>query len=92
MGNLLRLQTEVVKLDNKDWELRVLSSAYESMEQEIGKWPDVETGGLLIGRLCIARKCAIVTRILEAPPDSILGKVVCLCWELMDCETKSPIF
>ena len=64
-------KTRVVKLDNKDWELRVLSSAYESMEQEVGKWPDVETGGLLIGRLCIARKCAIVTRILEAPPDSI---------------------
>ncbi len=64
-------KTHVVNLQNRDWELRVLSSAFDSMEQEVGKWPDVETGGLLIGRLCLARKCAIVTRILEAPPDSI---------------------
>lgn len=64
-------KTRVVNLDNKDWELRVLASAFEAMEHEVGNWPSVETGGVLIGRLCLARKCAIVTRILEAPPDSI---------------------
>lgn len=64
-------RTRVVKLGNPAWELRVLAPAFESMEQEVGKWPDVETGGVLIGRLSLARKCAIVTRILEAPPDSV---------------------
>lgn len=64
-------RTLVVRLDNRDWELRVLAPAFESMAQEVGKWPSVETGGVLIGRLCLARKCAIVTRILEAPPDSV---------------------
>lgn len=64
-------KTRIVSLNNKDWELRVLASAYSSMEQEAGTWPHVETGGVLIGRLCLARKCAIVTRVLEAPSDSI---------------------
>lgn len=66
--------THVVRLDNRDWELRILAPAFESMEQEVGKWPDVETGGVLIGRLSLARKCAIVTRILEAPPDSVRNR------------------
>jgi hypothetical protein len=64
-------RTHVVRLDNQDWELRVLGPAFEYMVQEVGKWPDVETGGVLIGQLSLARKCAIVTRILEAPPDSV---------------------
>lgn len=64
-------RTNVVRLDNRDWELRVLAPAFESMAQEVGRWPSVETGGVLIGRLCLTRKCAIVTRILEAPPDSV---------------------
>lgn len=64
-------KTRVVDLDNKDWELRILASAFVSMEQEVGKWNQVETGGVLIGRLCLTRKCAIITRVLEAPPDSI---------------------
>ncbi len=63
-------RTLPVRLDNRDWELRILAPAFESMAQEVEKWPSVETGGVLIGRLCLARKCAIVTRILEAPPDS----------------------
>jgi hypothetical protein len=64
-------KTHVVRLDNRDWELRVLASAFDSMESEVLRWPSVETGGILIGRLCLARKCAIVTRVLEAPRDSI---------------------
>lgn len=64
-------KTNIVNLDNKNWELRVLSSAFNMIENEVLKYPTVETGGVLIGRLCLTRKCAIVTRILEAPPDSI---------------------
>lgn len=64
-------RTHMVKLDNRDWELRVLASAFDSMEGEVLRWPSVETGGVLIGRLCLGRKCVIVTRILEAPADSI---------------------
>lgn len=64
-------KTKFIKLDNKDWELRVLSSAYDMIDNEVQRHPTVETGGVLIGRLCLTRKCAIVTRILEAPLDSI---------------------
>jgi hypothetical protein len=64
-------KTKIVILDNKNWELRVLSPALEEMNKEAMKYSSVETGGVLIGRLCLTRKCAIVTRVLEAPPDSI---------------------
>lgn len=30
-------RTRVVELDNRAWELKVLASAFESMEQEAGK-------------------------------------------------------
>jgi len=75
-GMSLRWQTSLlgktkrVPLDNKDWELRVLAPALGMMAEEAARWPSVETGGILIGKLCLTRKCAIVTRILEAPPDS----------------------
>jgi len=63
-------KTTRVPLGNKDWELRVLAPAFVMMGQEVAKWPGVETGGILIGRLCLTSKCAIITRVLEAPPDS----------------------
>lgn len=64
-------KTYGVKLDNNAWELRVLASAYSLIENETLRYPKVETGGVLIGRLSLTRRCAIVTRVLEAPPDSI---------------------
>jgi hypothetical protein len=64
-------RTHIVELDNQDWELRVLDSAYDMMANEVLRWPKVETGGVLIGRLCLTRKCAIITRVVEAPPDSV---------------------
>lgn len=63
-------RTRRVKLDNQDWELRILAPAYTSMVQEAERWPYTETGGVLIGHLSLARKCAIVTRVLEPPSDS----------------------
>lgn len=70
-NSLILGKTHAVPLDNRDWELRVLAPACEMMAEEVGRWPVIETGGVLIGRLCLARKCAIITRIIEAPPDSI---------------------
>lgn len=63
--------TTRVPLPNADWELRVLAPALDMMEQDVAKWPGVETGGILIGRLCLTRRCAIVTRIIAPPPDSV---------------------
>jgi len=63
-------KTRKVRLDRKDWELRVLAPAFDMMQKDVAGWPAVETGGILIGRLCLTRKCAIVTRVLDAPPDS----------------------
>ena len=64
-------KTVRVPLKNSEWELRVLAPAFDIMRQDVSKWPDVETGGVLIGRLCLTRKCAIITRVIEAPLDSI---------------------
>ena len=64
-------KTTRVPLGNKDWELRVLAPVLEAMEKDVASWPGVETGGVLIGRLCLTRKCAIITRVIDAPPDSI---------------------
>ncbi len=68
--NIMLGRTRRVKLDNQDWELRILAPAYASMVQEAERNPQTETGGVLIGHLSLARKCAIITRVLEAPPDS----------------------
>lgn len=64
-------KTRIVPLDRHEWELRVLAPTCTQMAEEVGQWPDRETGGVLIGRLCLARKCAIITRVIAAPPDSI---------------------
>ncbi|MBA7714425.1 hypothetical protein ES703_123447 [subsurface metagenome] len=55
---------------NNAWEIRILPGAAEQMEKEAKAWGDIETGGVLIGRLSLARRFVTVSRILEAPPDS----------------------
>jgi len=37
---------------------------------EVARWPDVETGGILMGRLSEAARSIHVVDVLPAPPDS----------------------
>ena len=40
------------------------------MQEEVARWPDVETGGVLMGRLSEVSRVAHVVDVVEAPVDS----------------------
>ena len=62
-----------IRTENK-WEIRILKRAMDQITEDAKKWKDIETGGVLIGRISLNRRCIIVTRMLEAPPDSTRSK------------------
>lgn len=55
---------------NNEWEIRILQEAYNEITEEANKWGRIETGGVLIGRIFINRRCITIARVLEAPVDS----------------------
>lgn len=55
---------------NNEWEIRILQEAYNEITEEANRWGRVETGGVLIGRIFINRRCITIARVLEAPVDS----------------------
>lgn len=62
----------VVSPDNsKNWRVRVHERASAKIETEVARWPGVETGGVLLGRLSEAAHTIHVVDTLEAPSDSI---------------------
>ncbi len=58
-------------VDGKKWEVRILSDVAHAIDQESRRYSSHETGGVLIGKVSFSRRCAIVTRTLPAPPDSV---------------------
>jgi integrative and conjugative element protein (TIGR02256 family) len=64
-------QTKVlsVKAKNK-WEIRILEQASTQISKEAERYEDIETGGVLIGRISLTRRCFTISRVIEAPPDS----------------------
>lgn len=62
----------VVGIDSPDgWSLRISQHALEQMRAEMGRYPTVETGGVMIG-MCSARlKAVTVVDLLPAPADSL---------------------
>lgn len=68
-------QTTVLKARAQNhWEIRILKEALHLMSQDIKTWGEVETGGVLIGRISLSRRCFTVSRVIEAPPDSYRSK------------------
>jgi Prokaryotic E2 family A len=62
----------VVTLDQESsWRVRVSRRAHEKIVADIGRWPGVETGGILVGRISEAAQTVYVMDILPAPEDSI---------------------
>ena len=53
------------------WRVHVHPRALEKMREEGARWPKVETGGVLMGRLSEGSRVAHVVDVLEAPPDSV---------------------
>ena len=52
------------------WHVHVHARALFKMQEEVSRWPDVETGGVLMGRLSEVARVAHVVDVVEAPEDS----------------------
>jgi hypothetical protein len=54
-----------------NWTVRVGPQAHAVITEEIERWPAVETGGILVGRLSEAARSIHIVDALPAPPDSL---------------------
>ena len=64
-------QTKVLSIKAKNkWEIRILKQALDQISNEVQKYEEIETGGVLIGRISLTRRCFTISRVIEAPPDS----------------------
>ena len=72
----------VLKMKNgSPWRVHLHQRARSKMQVEAERWPDAETGGVLMGRLSEVSRVAHIVDVLDAPEDSersndefILGK------------------
>ena len=64
-------QTTVLKIKAQNrWEVRILKEVSDQIAQDVKEWGNFETGGVLIGRISLIRRCFTVSRVIQAPPDS----------------------
>ena len=64
-------QTRVLNVKAKNvWEIRILELASDQIAKDVEKYGEIETGGVLIGRISLTRRCFTISRVLEAPSDS----------------------
>jgi hypothetical protein len=63
--------TQIVPMDNDvDWHIRISNRAHQKILDECSKFPTVETGGILLGRVSQSRQSFLVTDVMSAPSDS----------------------
>ena len=62
--------TVVRTTSGETWRVHVHARAMTKMRDEASRWPNVETGGVLVGRLSEVSRVAHVVDVLEAPEDS----------------------
>ena len=62
--------TVVQTKDGSGWRVHLHQRALMKMQAEFERWPDVETGGVLMGRLSEVSRVAHVVDVVEAPEDS----------------------
>ncbi len=63
--------TETLRLRiEAPWEIRIPQRVSRIMYEEMNKWRETETGGVLMGRLSLYNRCFNIARLIEAPPDS----------------------
>lgn len=63
---------EAIILKESGWEIRILKKAAATIHEE-SQQTRKETGGILIGHIFPNRKCAVISRTLPPPPDSIFS-------------------
>lgn len=56
--------------NNQTWEIRIFQDVAEQIKAESESWKNIETGGVLMGKITPLRRCIIITRVVEAPEDS----------------------
>jgi hypothetical protein len=56
--------------DPGNWTVRLGPRAHALIMEEVARWPAVETGGILMGRLSEAARSIHIVDVLSAPPDS----------------------
>ena len=62
-------RTELEGLDR--WTVSVSDPVQEFINADIAEWPDVETGGVLVGWVSAIARRIVVVATLDAPPDSL---------------------
>ncbi len=61
----------MVETDQPDgWTVRMADRAARLIAEDVGRWPNVETGGILMGRISEAARTFYVIDVLPAPADS----------------------
>jgi hypothetical protein len=55
---------------DRDWHARISARAATKIAREVGQWPGVETGGIVMGRISEAARSFYVVDVLPAPNDS----------------------
>ena len=63
--------TLVTPDERPDWTVHLGARAEEKITEDVGQWPNVETGGVLIGRYSETAQGFYITDVLIAPPDSV---------------------
>ncbi|WP_281718789.1 ThiF family adenylyltransferase [Pandoraea apista] len=56
--------------DEPGWSVRVLDTAHQKIIADVARYPGVETGGVVVGRVSQVSREITITDVLDAPPDS----------------------
>lgn len=67
--NVPQLTTVSTVGENK-WQVRIHERAAKKIQDDVACWPQVETGGILVGRLSEANRTFNVVDVVAAPEDS----------------------
>lgn len=62
--------TAVNMPEGSNWCVHIHSRALAKIQAEVARWPDVETGGVLVGRLSEVSRTFHVVDVIAAPEDS----------------------
>lgn len=61
---------EVLAEGRVEWSVRISKPVHEAIRRDISAWPNVETGGILMGRISESARMFHVVGLLPAPEDS----------------------
>jgi hypothetical protein len=64
--------TQIIRSDQANgWDIRILAPAHLKITDDVQRFPTVETGGIIVGRVSPAGREILITDVLPAPRDSV---------------------